>query len=53
VRPGPTVTVGSLLRGAVEIRAARLDTATDAVLEISGWPAGDELPAEWSCSPTA
>ena len=36
---GPLVTMASLVRGAVEVRVARLDTpADDAVLEFSGWP---------------
>ncbi|PZG02928.1 DUF2264 domain-containing protein [Micromonospora deserti] len=50
VRHGPTVTMGSLLRGAVEVRAARVDSAVGldgaSRLEFSGWPVADEvLPA--------
>jgi hypothetical protein len=50
VRPGPVVTLASVVRGPVEVRLARLDTADglagDTVLEISGWPvAGDPAPA--------
>jgi hypothetical protein len=49
VREGPTVTVGSLIRGAVEIRAARIDSGTGldgTVLEFSGWPVAAEQPPE-------
>ncbi len=41
VRPGPVITMGSVIRGAVEVRAARVDSAVlgdGAVLEFSGWP---------------
>jgi hypothetical protein len=42
VHYGPTVTTGSVIRGAVEIRAARLDSDagldTAVALELSGWP---------------
>jgi hypothetical protein len=42
VRPGPVTTIGSMIRGAVEVRAIRLDTAdgldASSVLECSGWP---------------
>ncbi|TDC84952.1 DUF2264 domain-containing protein [Micromonospora sp. KC606] len=49
VRHGPTVTMGSLLRGAVEVRAARVDSTVGVEaatrLEFSGWPvAGDGPP---------
>lgn len=49
VRRGPVVTMGSLVRGPVEVRLARLDTFDgvddDTVLEFSGWPvSGDEPP---------
>jgi hypothetical protein len=47
VRPGPTVTMGSLVRGVWEVRAARLDSAVGlddrAVLEFSGWPVTDDV----------
>jgi hypothetical protein len=39
VTPGPLVTMASLVRGALEVRAARLDEpAGEVVLEFSGWP---------------
>jgi hypothetical protein len=42
VRTGPTVTIASMIRGAVEVRVIRLDTAdgldAGSVLECSGWP---------------
>lgn len=41
VRPGPVVTIGSVVRGSVEVRAARVDSAVPdggALLEFSGWP---------------
>ncbi|MDT5035146.1 MAG: hypothetical protein QOE03_331, partial [Micromonosporaceae bacterium] len=47
VRTGPTVTIGSLVRGAWEVRAARLDSAVGlddrTVLEFSGWPVTDAV----------
>jgi hypothetical protein len=47
VRPGPTVTIGSLVRGVWEVRAARLDSAVGlddrTVLEFSGWPVTDGI----------
>jgi hypothetical protein len=48
VRRGPLVTMGSLVRGAVEVRAARIESgeALDdrVVLEFSGWPVTDAAP---------
>jgi hypothetical protein len=45
VRTGPTVTMGSLVRGGWEVRAARVDSAVGledhTVLEFSGWPVTD------------
>jgi hypothetical protein len=39
VTRGPLVTMASLVRGAVEVRVARLEEpAADTVLEFSGWP---------------
>jgi hypothetical protein len=51
VRPGPVLTMGSIVRGAVEVRAVRVDSATGldehTLLEFSGWPvAGDVPPVE-------
>ncbi|TDC42032.1 DUF2264 domain-containing protein [Micromonospora sp. KC213] len=50
VRHGPTLTMGSLLRGAVEVRAARVDSPVglDAAtrLEFSGWPVAGDAPPE-------
>ena len=53
VRPGPVVTMGSLVRGAVEVRAARVDTDPEGgtALELSGWPvAGTEPPVALDAS---
>lgn len=48
VRAGPTVTMGSVVRGAVEVRAARVDPgvapAADSLLEFSGWPVAGSAP---------
>jgi hypothetical protein len=35
---GPLVTMASLVRGGIEVRLARVDEPTDAVLEFTGWP---------------
>jgi hypothetical protein len=45
VREGPVVTVASALRGAVEVRAVRIDSPCAGELELSGWPvaAGEPL----------
>ncbi|WJK39649.1 DUF2264 domain-containing protein [Solwaraspora sp. WMMA2056] len=47
VRRGPVVTMASVVRGAIEVRLARLDS-TDGiddgtVLEFSGWPVADAV----------
>ena len=43
---GPMVTVGSVMRGAVEVRAVRVESSDglvgDEVLEVSGWPVADD-----------
>jgi hypothetical protein len=38
VRQGPVITVGSALRGAIEVRAVRVDSPSAGRLELSGWP---------------
>ena len=46
VRLGPLVTMGSVVRGAVEVRCARVDSDTGlddaSALEFSGWPVTDD-----------
>ncbi|MDQ1644597.1 MAG: hypothetical protein QOJ50_781, partial [Cryptosporangiaceae bacterium] len=46
VTDGPVVTMGSLLRGAVEVRVARVDSPVAAgwELEFSGWPVASADP---------
>jgi hypothetical protein len=55
VRWGPWVTVGSMIRGGVEVRAARLDAVADPHpvpedapwrLELSGWPLASSRPPD-------
>jgi hypothetical protein len=52
VRPGPVLTVGSVVRGPVEIRAARVDAAgPGAFLEFSGWPVTQHTPPDAHTTP--
>jgi hypothetical protein len=44
VRDGPVLTVASALRGAVEVRAARIDSPCTGNLELSGWPVASAEP---------
>lgn len=45
VTPGPTLTVASVVRNGVEVRVARVDTATTAPrLRMGGWPVASARP---------